>query len=131
MKVRSVVSKSRQQITALGFRWLARLTSLVSVGMLALFLFGEPFHPAQITAREWTGLAFFPGGVAIGMIIAWWREGLGAAISLASLLGFYTIFGLLLGSRVSGPWFIVVVSPAFLFLIAWLLSRSNQPEVTA
>jgi len=123
--------KSRQQITALGVRWLARLTSLISIGLLALFLFGEPFHPTQITAREWTGLAFFPAGVAIGMIIAWWKEGLGAAISIASLLGFYTIFGWLLGSRVSGPWFILFVSPAFLFLIAWFLSRHNPREVTA
>jgi hypothetical protein len=99
--------------------------------MLALFLFGEPFNPARITLREWVGLAFFPAGVAIGMIIAWWKEGLGAAISLASLLGFYAIFGWLLGSRVNGPWFIVFVSPAFLFLIAWLLARPNPREVTA
>jgi len=125
------VTKSRQQITALGFRWLARLTSLMSIGMLALFLFGEPFPIGRITAREWIGLAFFPAGVAIGMIIAWWKEGLGAGISIASLLAFYTIFGWLLGSRVTGPWFVVFVSPAFLFLISWLLSRRNPREVTA
>jgi hypothetical protein len=123
--------RSKQQITTFVVRWLARLTSLVSIGMLALFVTGEPFHPTQITTREWTGLAFFPVGVAIGMIIAWWKEGLGAAISLASLLGFYTIFGWLLGSRVKGPWFLVFVSPAFLFLVAWLLSRRNPSEVTA
>jgi hypothetical protein len=123
--------RSKQQITTLAFRWLARLTSLISIGILGLFLFGEPFNPAQISAREWIGLAFFPAGVAIGMIIAWWREGLGATVSLASLLGFYTIFGWLLGSRVKGPWFIVFVLPAFLFLIAWLLSRRNPQEVTA
>lgn len=123
--------RSKQQITAFVFRWLARLTSLVSIGMLALFLFGEPFNPSRITAREWIGLAFFPAGVAIGMTIAWWKEGLGAAISLASLLSFYTIFGWLLGSRVNGPWFIVLVSPAFLFLVAWFLSRRNPREVTA
>jgi hypothetical protein len=126
-----VVMRSKQQISAFIVRLLARLTSLVSIGMLALFLFGEPFHPTQITAREWTGLAFFPAGVAIGMIIAWWKEGLGATISLASLLGFYTIFGWLLGSRVGGPWFLVFVSPAFLFLLAWVLSRRNPSEVTA
>jgi hypothetical protein len=126
-----VVMRSRQQITALGFRWLARLTSLVSIGILSLFLFGEPLNLSRITAREWIGLAFFPAGVVIGMIIAWWREGLGAAVSIASLLGFYTIFGWLLGSRVNGPWFVVFVSPAFLFLIAWFLSRRNPREVTA
>jgi hypothetical protein len=131
MRKEIVVMKSRQQVTALAFRWLARLTSLASIGMLALFLFGEQFPVGRITAREWIGLAFFPAGVAIGMIIAWRKEGLGAAISIASLLGFYTIFGWLLGSRVSGPWFIVFVSPAFLFLIAWFISRRNPREVTA
>ena len=123
--------KSRQQITALGFRWLARLTSLMSIGMLALFLFGEPSPIGRITAREWIGLAFFPAGVAIGMIIAWWKEGLGAAISILSLVAFYTIFGWLLGSNVKGPYFFVFASPAFLFLIAWSLSRRNLSEVHA
>jgi len=121
----------KQQITALGFRWVARLTSLVSIGMLALILFGEPFHPSRITAREWTGLAFLPAGVAMGMVIAWWKEGPGAVISIASLLGFYIVFGWLMGSRVNGPWFIVFVSPAFVFLIASLLARPNPTEVTA
>jgi len=123
--------KSKQQITALGFRWLARLTSLLSVGMLSLFLFGEPFNAARITPREWVGLAFFPAGVALGMIIAWWNEGLGAAISLASLLAFYTVFGWLLGSNVKGPYFVLFASPAFLFLMAWLFSKRNFSEVHA
>jgi hypothetical protein len=126
-----VVMKSKQQITATGVRWLARITSLLSIGMLSLFLFGEPFNATRITTREWVGLAFFPAGVAIGLIIAWWKEGLGAAISLVSLLAFYTIFGWLLGSSVKGPYFVLFASPAFLFLIAWFLSKRNFSEVHA
>jgi len=118
------------KLTILTIRWLARISSLLSIGMLALFVVGEPFNPARISPREWVGLAFFPAGVALGMIIAWWKEGLGAAISIASLLGFYTIFGWLLGSNVKGPWFVIFVFPAFLFLIAWFLSRTKFPEVT-
>ena len=130
-EVIAMIAKTKHQITALSFRWLARLTSLMSIGTLSLFLFGEPFNLSRISAREWIGLAFFPTGVVIGMIIAWWKEGLGGVISLASLLGFYTIFGWLLGSRVNEPWFVVFVAPAFLFFIAWLLSKRNPPEVTA
>jgi hypothetical protein len=121
----------KKKITTMGFRWLARITSLLSVGMLSLFLFGEPFNGARITSRELVGLAFFPAGVAIGLIIAWWKEGLGAAISLVSLLAFYIIFGWLLGSNVKGPYFVLFASPAFLFLIAWLLSKRNFSEVHA
>jgi hypothetical protein len=126
-----MMQKSRTPITELVFRWLARLTSLASVGMLSLFLFGEPFDFGRVSAREWVGLAFFPLGVVIGMIIAWWKEGVGAAISLASLMGFYAIFGWLLGSRVKGPWFLVFTLPAFLFLIAWLFSKRRVSELPA
>ncbi len=123
--------RSSQQITTLGFRWLARLTSLVSIGTIVLFLLAEPFNPANVRPRDWVGLVCFPIGVMMGLMIAWWKEGLGAVISLASLLAFYTIFGWLMGSRVGGPWFVIFTSPAFLFLVAWFLSKRNFSEVPA
>lgn len=126
-----MITKSKMQMTALSFRWLARLTSVLSIGTLGLFLFGEPFNAAGITAREWIGLAFFPVGVAVGMIVAWWKEGLGAAISLVSLLAFYAVYGWLLGSQVKGPWFVVFASPALLFLLTWLLSKPGLAEAIA
>src|SRR5262245_17722279 len=116
------------KLTILVIRWFARITSIFSLSLLALFLMGgERFNPA---ARELVGLALFPFGVGLGLIIAWWKEGVGAAISLLSLLGFYTIFGWFMGSNVKGPWFVIFASPAFLFLIAWFLSRTRSSEVT-
>ena len=122
---------SKHRITELSFRWLGRLMSLLSIGIIALFFLAEPFDPARVRPREWVGLAFFPAGVVIGLIIAWWKEGLGAGISLMSLTGFYLIYGWLMGSNVNGLAFIVFTSPAVLFLIARLLSRSNLSEVHA
>ena len=95
---------------------------------MTLFLIGEPFNPRP---REWVGLAFFPFGVSIGMFIAWWREGVGAGISLASLFGLYVIYGWLMGSNVNTLWFVVFASPAFFFLAVWVLSMSNLSEVHA
>ena len=126
-----MITKSRHYLTTLGFRWLARITSLLSVGTIALFFFAEPFQPARVRPREWVGLAFFPAGVVIGLIVAWWKEGLGASISLASLVAFYLIYGWLMGSNVNSLAFIFFTLPAFLFLITWLLSRSNFLEVPA
>ena len=123
--------QSRHRITELGVRWLARLTSLISLGIVAMFLLAEPFNPRNVRGREWVGFICFPIGVMVGLIIAWWKEGLGAAISLASLAAFYLVFGWLMGSNIHGPWFIIFASPAFLFLIAWLLSKSNLTEVHA
>ena len=120
-----------QQITAMTFRWLARVTSVLSVGTIALFFLAEPFNPARVQAREWIGLAFFPAGVVLGLVIAWWREVFGAVIALLSLAAFHVIYGWLMGSQINSLAFLFFTAPAFLFLIAWLLSRSNFSEVHA
>ena len=102
--------------------WLARTGSILSVGLVVLLFLGEGgFHPSTITAREWTGLGFFPIGVVLGMVVAWWREGLGALISVTSLTAFYFVYGYLLGSHIGGWWFVIFTLPAFLFLLHWLL----------
>jgi len=126
-----MIEKSKTPITASVFRWLARLTSLLSLGIIAMFLLAEPFKPSNVRPREWVGFVCFPIGVTIGLMIGWWKEGLGAGISLGSLVAFYLVFGWLMGSNIRGPWFIAFASPAFLFLLAWLLSRTNLSEVTA
>ena len=122
--------QSSHRVTELGFRWTARLTSLLSIGIIALFFLAEPFDPARVQPREWVGLAFFPLGVVIGLVISWWKEGPGSAIALGSLAAFYMIYGWLMSSHINGVAFIVFASPAFLFLIAWFLSRSKLSEVT-
>ena len=125
-----MIERSRTPIT-LVFRWLARLTSLLSVGIVAMFLLAEPFNPLHVRPREWVGFVCFPSGVMIGLIVAWFKEGLGASISLVSLAAFYLIYGWAMGSNVNSIAFVVFASPAFLFLIAWSLSRNNLSEVHA
>lgn len=116
--------------TMLSLRWIARAGSILSILLLLLFFFGEEFHPAKITLKQWVGLIFFPTGVVAGMIIAWWKEGVGAGITLVSLLTFYGVYGFLLGSPLNG-WFIVFASPSFFFLLYWFLSRSKLTAATS
>jgi hypothetical protein len=87
---------------------------------------GEGFHPSQVTARQWVGLVFFPLGVTVGMIIAWWKEGLGAAITLGSLLGLYLIYGYFMRYHIAGWAFFVFASPGFLFLLHWMFSSAKE-----
>ena len=105
---------------------LARVGSVASITMLLLLFQAEAFHPSEIAPREWIGLAFFPIGVVIGMVIAWWKEGLGATVTLGSLLGFYLVYGYLFRYHIGGPWFLVFASPGFLFLLHWLFYRNEN-----
>ena len=110
---------------------LARLGSIASMTLLILLFMGEAFRPAEISPNEWAGLLFFPIGVMVGMIVAWWKEGLGAAVTVLSLLAFYMVYGYLLKNHIGGWAFIVFASPGFLFLLHWLcamLVKSTTPS---
>lgn len=106
--------------------YLARIGSVASVTFLLTLFAGEGFHRSEISTNEWAGLVFFPIGVVIGMAIAWWKEGLGAIVTLGSLVGFYIVWGYVLGNHIGGWWFIVFASPGFLFLLHWLFSGAEQ-----
>ena len=109
---------------------LARVGSIASITLLVLLFMGEALHPSQISSDEWAGLLFFPIGVTIGMIVAWWKEGLGSAVTLLSLLAFYLVYGFVLRNHIGGWAFIAFASPGFLFLLHWLcatLVKSKTP----
>ena len=105
---------------------LARVGSIASITFLILLFTEEAFHPSEISPNEWAGLLFFPIGVIIGMIIAWWKEGLGSAVTLLSLLAFYLVYGYLLRNHIGGWVFIAFASPGFLFLLHWLLRDTGK-----
>lgn len=107
-------------------KFLARLGSVTSITLLLLLFRAEAFNPSEVPPRQWYGLIFFPIGVIIGMIVAWWKEGLGVSVTLLSLLAFYFVYGYLLRYHVAGWAFVIFASPAFLFLLHWLLSRVEE-----
>lgn len=105
--------------------WLARIWSLASLGFVILFLLGDGLsgQGGKPTLTEWIGLALWPGAVGLGLVIAWFRAGLGGAIATASLIAFY-FWGLLERGRFpKGPYFVLVAAPGILFLLSSLLSR--------
>ena len=105
---------------------LARVGSIASITLLVLLFLGEPFRAGEISANEWAGLMFFPIGLVIGMIIAWWKEGIGSVLSVASLAGFYIVWGFMLRNHIGGWAFVAFASPGFLFLLHWLLSGDER-----
>lgn len=110
-------------------RWTARLASILLTGVLLLMFLGEGFDPARVTPHEWISLFFFPFGFIVGMIVAWWREGLGGAIAVISLFAVLFVGDF---SPAGGGNMLICASPGFLFLLYWFLSRVGQaPEGTA
>jgi hypothetical protein len=108
---------------------LARVGSVASITLLLLLFQAEAFHPSEIAPKESIGLLFFPLGIVLGMALAWWKEGIGSAITLGSLAGFYVVYGYLLESHISGWAFVAFASPGFLFLIHWLFSNVGHKPV--
>ncbi len=107
----------------IAIRWLAKLSSL-AVGVTLIFiLFASRQQPK---GSEWLGVAFFPLGVAFGLLLGLWRELLGAVVAISSLATFYFMF-IVVGQTVpKGPYFAILSSPALLLLISGLLARRTR-----
>jgi hypothetical protein len=103
--------------------WVARVLSLLGVGIILTFMIGEGFNPAYMTVQERWLILGFPIGVCIGMIVGWFREGWGGAITAVSLAIFFIVHYAQRGRFPSGWWFLVFSSGGLLFLPSWLYTR--------
>ena len=101
-------------------RWIARVWSVLTFGLICAFFFGgrESMRP---TAMEAIGLLLFPGGILLGFALAWWREGIGGLVSIASLLLFYAWLYARDGHFRGVGFFPLVAAPAVLFVLSALL----------
>jgi hypothetical protein len=104
------------------FRWLARLIGTLLVVFVSLRLVLEGVGPAgtytlsplALSTRELIPLGFLLLA-CFGMLVAWRREELGAAVIGVGLLGFCATF-----PRGFPVWALGVLSaPALLFLLSW------------
>ena len=100
-------------------RWSARILSAVSIGIILLFMVSEGFDYTRIKPSEWILFLFFPFGVSIGMILAWWKEAAGGSMTVGSLLMFYVVHFAISGKFPHGWAWLVFTIPGFLFLICW------------
>lgn len=116
----------QKEMTISTVRRVSRIWSIISIGLI-LLLFLVDLNPAEIEWKEWVGLAFFPLGVVLGMIIGWRYEILGGAIATASLAAFYFIYGLILtGAFPKGIFFLLLSFPGILFLMIGLDSKPKS-----
>ena len=109
-------------------RWIGRLTTLVVV---AFVLLAATVPAGSPSFREVVGLFFFPGIVVVGLLLAWWREAIGAGVATVGLLGFYGWSFVSGANFARGPWFIVCWAPAVFFIGSWFLRRQLQSPPAA
>jgi len=102
-------------------RWTARIWAIVSVAVVVLLSLGEGIHPAG--PAETAGLFLYPGGICLGMAVAWWKEGVGGMVTVVSLLAFYVLHTLTAGRLPPGWAWLVLAFPGFLFLWCWTRAR--------
>ena len=108
-------------------RWIARLWSIGTLLFIAAFAFGDEgifASGAHLTVNESVALLLFPGALVAGMPVAWWREGLGGALTLAGLGAFYIWQTASTGRFPAGPFFALLAAPGLLFIISSWLSKS-------
>lgn len=111
-------------------RWIGRILTVLSAAFILTFFFGEAdfSQPLHLRAAEVVLVLLFPLGVTVGNILGWWREGLGALVAAISLAVFYLTDLIFTGTFPSGPYFILLASPAFFYGLYWLLSRRKQSK---
>jgi hypothetical protein len=106
-------------------RWAARVWSLLSIAALLLpFVMEGLIWMYANSIREILGHVCYMG-ILIGLILSWFKEGAGGATTTISLMLFYIVFWAT-GRTPTGPYFILIAAPGFLFLIYWLLDREHH-----
>ncbi len=116
---------------ALVSRWTARVWSILSIVFVLVFAIGEGMGGGpRPSHQEWVGLALFPIGVGLGLVVAWFRDEMGGILALGSLIAFYVWNLLRSGHWPRGPFFFLVAAPGLLFLLAGFLSHRHADELT-
>ena len=106
-------------------RWIARAWSVLSILTLLFPFFMEGLIWMYANSlREVLGHICYMG-ILIGLILSWFREGLGGTITSASLVLFYLVF-IVAGRIPTGAFLVLIAVPGFLFLMTWLLTTMNK-----
>ncbi|MDP8267270.1 MAG: hypothetical protein P9L97_00955 [Candidatus Tenebribacter davisii] len=119
-----VVSKN---LTLIILRWIARIWSYIVVTFIILFVGAQIFSSGIGAMKPVEGAAFifFPFGLTLGLIIAWWKEGLGGLIATISIITFHLI--MFIGN--GNPEFVIFIEilavPGPLFIVCRFLSKKN------
>ncbi len=111
-------------------RWITRIWSYLVVAFILLFvgaqILGSGINADSFSLIEGIASTFFPIGLTLGLIVAWWKEGLGGTIATVSIIAFHLIMFFGNGNPEFVIFFELLAVPGPLFIICCLLSRKNK-----
>ncbi|SRR6266511_1126257 len=119
-------SRTTSNFFIAGMRWLARFSALAMAGLILLVAVGEGFYPTKLRLPE--VILFVPLFLAwLGLWLGWRWEGLGGALIVVGMTGFYlTHFALTGLGRFPRGWaFPAIAVPGLRFLLCWFLRRNG------
>lgn len=120
----------QKNMTVIILRWITRIWSYIVVTFIVLFVGAHFFESGSgigsMGIEDGIAFTFFPIGLTVGLIIAWWKEGLGGIIATGSIIAFHLAM-LFFGGNPDFVLFIELLAvPGPLFIICWLLSRKKK-----
>ncbi len=101
--------------------WIARSLSILTVGLLALFLIGEPTNLRTVSVQTLLLIVFFPLGLIVGLVIGWWRELAGGIVSAGCLVAFCLLNWTFNGRPPNVAPLLIFAVPGALFIIAGII----------
>jgi len=117
-------SKISQPLSIKILRWVARIWSLLALADILLLIYGSD---ATQTIKDWPLFALW-GMAVFGLLIAWKWGLIGSIIAL-----FFVAMHDLIYLIIKGAWlpafmilWALIIPPAILFLIAWIIVRNNR-----
>lgn len=102
-------------------KWVARVFSVASVFFIFLFIISHLAYSYEFNFKYFIFYIFLPLSVVSGLLIGLKNELLGSIISIFALFTFYLLYYFVEKSIPEGLAFLILTSPALLYLISWII----------
>ena len=107
-------------------RWIARLWSIAGIVYIISMFVGKGLAFSSWSGIRWIMFIFFPVGVICGLIHGWRKEALGGSVAVFSLLAYYLVHFIKMGTLPQGMEYILASFPGLIYMGLWLFTHDER-----